>query len=261
MPARADLRSRLMATFKVEAEEHLLAIGGHLLALEQRLPPDRLAQTVEAAFRAMHTLKGAARSVGLTDMERRCQQAESLLSRLKKGELPLAREVLQQLREATQALDRLLAAAAGGDAGGPRPDSDRGPQADAPEPHPDGGAGFDLSASPETSVAARSEPHRPPPPPPEPGHGTPAAPAAPAAPGAGTSIRLDTARLDALLLRAEDLLVPKLALARRRRDAPGRWPRRSRAAARTSRPPRVAAMAWRRRSGAPRRKLAPCCGA
>src|SRR5260370_2388427 len=156
MPGRADLRSRLMATFKAEAGEHLQAIGGHLLALEPGLPPDQLGATVEAAFRAMHTLKGAARSVGLTDMERRCQQIESLLSRMKKGELLLTREVLQQLREAAAALDRLLGAAAGADAGGAEPHPGSGTPSGAPAP-PNALA----TASAATPLAAGGEPRLP----------------------------------------------------------------------------------------------------
>jgi two-component system, chemotaxis family, sensor kinase CheA len=212
MPARADLRARLMATFKVEAEEHLQAIGGHLLALERGLPPDQLGETVEAAFRAVHTLKGAARSVGLTEMERRCQAVESLFSRAKKGELPLTHEVLQQLREAAQALDRLLGEAAAADAGGPRPHPDRGAASDLPDLHPDRGTPSDVPAPADASSTGGGEPRRPAP------HRA-SAPAAPPAPAAAATIRLDTASLDALLLRAEDLLVPKLALAQRVREA------------------------------------------
>lgn len=34
-----DLRTRLMATFRVEAEEHLQALGTNLMALERGVPP------------------------------------------------------------------------------------------------------------------------------------------------------------------------------------------------------------------------------
>jgi two-component system chemotaxis sensor kinase CheA len=232
MPGRADLRSRLMATFAAEAEEHLQAIGGHLVALEQGLPAERLGEAVEAAFRAVHTLKGAARSVGLGEMESLCQQAESTFSRVKKGEVLLTREVLQQLREATAALGRLLGVATAGDGGAARPD-------------PDGGAPASLPAAADAPPAAAAAPPAAAAAPPaardlaDPAAATPAArdlpaPAAaggeprrppphqargPAAPAAATSIRLDTERLDALLLRAEDLLAPKLAIGQRVREA------------------------------------------
>ena len=61
MPRRdAELKARLLATFQVEADEHLVALRRHLLALADGAGPE----LVETAFRDMHTLKGAARSVG-----------------------------------------------------------------------------------------------------------------------------------------------------------------------------------------------------
>ena len=36
---QADLQSRLMATFRVEAEEHLHTVADRLLALDRGLPP------------------------------------------------------------------------------------------------------------------------------------------------------------------------------------------------------------------------------
>jgi len=68
-----DLRERLMATFRPEAEEHLGVIGNHLVALERGLPSEAAAQALETVFRATHTLKGAARSVGLEEVERLCR--------------------------------------------------------------------------------------------------------------------------------------------------------------------------------------------
>ena len=77
MPRRdAELKARLLATFQIEADEHLVALRRHLLALAGGGGPD----LVEATFRDMHTLKGAARSVGLRDVERVCAYCETVLS-------------------------------------------------------------------------------------------------------------------------------------------------------------------------------------
>ena len=68
-----DIKARLLATFRGEAEEHLQAITAHLLARSRVWPPAQARGVVEAAFREIHTLKGAARSVSLTDVEALCQ--------------------------------------------------------------------------------------------------------------------------------------------------------------------------------------------
>jgi two-component system chemotaxis sensor kinase CheA len=59
-----DLKTRLWATFRVEAQEHLQVITANLLALERDRAQTEVSSVVEATFREVHTLKGAARSVG-----------------------------------------------------------------------------------------------------------------------------------------------------------------------------------------------------
>jgi len=100
---------RLMATFRQEAEEHLRFLSGSLNTLEQGLPAAAHDSAVEAAFRATHTLKGAARSVGLADVESRCQDLESDLSGVKHGRLSLTPEMLGRLRHGMDDVARLLA--------------------------------------------------------------------------------------------------------------------------------------------------------
>ena len=68
----------------VEADEHLAALREHLLELAGAPAEDAATRRslVETTFREMHTLKGAARSVGLRDVERVCASCEALLSAL-----------------------------------------------------------------------------------------------------------------------------------------------------------------------------------
>ncbi|MBI4242148.1 MAG: Hpt domain-containing protein [Candidatus Rokubacteria bacterium] len=79
----------MLATFRVEAEEHLQAITTNLLALDRGLPPAETREVVEATFREVHTLKGAARSVSLMEVEALCQAVKSVLSRITRGDVPL----------------------------------------------------------------------------------------------------------------------------------------------------------------------------
>jgi two-component system, chemotaxis family, sensor kinase CheA len=119
-----------MATFREEAEEHLRTLSRNLTALEES-PTD--AEAIEAAFRATHTLKGAARSVGLADVESRCQGLESVLSDAKRGRLPLTPERLGGLQEGMDGVTRVLAgeAVAPREALRPKSDPTRRP---APDP-------------------------------------------------------------------------------------------------------------------------------
>jgi len=64
-----DLQAELMATFSVEAEEHLQAMNRHLLALEAGSTLEARRQLIAEIFRAAHSLKGAARAVSLPEVE------------------------------------------------------------------------------------------------------------------------------------------------------------------------------------------------
>jgi hypothetical protein len=51
-----DIKARLLAVFREEAQEHLQVITTNLLALERELPPAETHQVAEATFREVHTL-------------------------------------------------------------------------------------------------------------------------------------------------------------------------------------------------------------
>jgi two-component system chemotaxis sensor kinase CheA len=189
-----DIKARLMATFRVEAEEHLQALTANLLALERGVPPPEVQAMLEATFREMHTLKGAARSVGLMEVEAVCQACESLLSRLSRGQLKLTREVLRRLQEAVDSTGRLVA---GGEPVVLRNDLIRRLNRAAADP----GAAEQPIAAPTAAPPAAAGP-------------VPQTVAPPV-----ETLRVATAKLDALSLQAEDLLVPKLAAGERAHEA------------------------------------------
>ncbi len=186
-----ELRARLLATFRAEAEEHLQAITKNLLALEGGLSGVDSGRVLEETFREVHTLKGAARSVSLTEVESVCQACESVLNRITRGGAALSRQVLDRLHSAMQGVTRLLAEGPGAVAAG------------------DLVVGLaDLAGTPAAKPAA---PIAKPPPSLE----------RPAAPAAATpdTLRVATGKLDALLLLAEELVSPKLAAGERVREA------------------------------------------
>jgi two-component system, chemotaxis family, sensor kinase CheA len=215
---REELKRRLLATFQGEAREHLEAIQAELDALtSDRTSPDA-PKRMEDLFRAVHTLKGAARSVGFGDVESVCHRSESLLRDMVKGQVHLTDALLRVLREVADGLGGLIS----GTTPSGRVDSilkalDRATSpgstpAEPPAPQP----------APTPKVEAVRAPVKPPEPaPPVPPPSPPVAPA-PAAPMAATesdNIRVEVKRLDRLVVLAEELLASKMALAERSRQA------------------------------------------
>lgn len=179
-----NIKERLLAIFRVEAEEHLHTLTTNLLALEQGVPPEQAREVIEASFREAHTLKGAARSVSLMDVEAVCQAMESILSRITQGRLAPTPPILDRLQEAVDGVARLLA------------------------------GGADSTAAPDLirclEEAANEAGVREQRPTSSPQLLTPVQPV--------DTIRLSTAKLDALLVQTENLLVPKLAAEERVRE-------------------------------------------
>jgi two-component system chemotaxis sensor kinase CheA len=184
--ARDDIKERLLATFRLEAEEHLQTLTGSLLALEQDPAGPGAQHVVEATFRAMHTLKGAARSVGLTDVERLCQACELVLSGVARGST-LTREMVERLQQAVAGIAGLLAGEL------------------------DGGAADELAGRVEAAGGDAPQPSAAPRP-------RPSAPEASRDPAPAGTIRIDAAKLDALLLQGEELLGAKLAIEERTKE-------------------------------------------
>ncbi len=104
-----EIRARLEAMFRVEAAEHLELLAANLLELSERPDAERARALVEETFREMHTLKGAARSVGRRDVEGVCQACETLLSSLRGGGTPPGPDATASLDEAVRAIGRLVA--------------------------------------------------------------------------------------------------------------------------------------------------------
>src|SRR3972149_2227929 len=105
-----DFLKRLLATFAVEAEEHLTAISDGLLGLEKAPAANEQRDLVENVFREAHSLKGAARSVNLTAIETICQPLESVFAALKGGKIATSPPLFDLLHETVGALRKLMAA-------------------------------------------------------------------------------------------------------------------------------------------------------
>lgn len=202
-----EFLKRLRATFRVEAQEHLRAISAGLMELEKTIVPELRAQVIETVFREAHSLKGAAGSVSLKTIESVCQPVESIFAALKRQELSPGPELYEALHQATDTIERLVL--------GTEEESSPPVQARARElirklagisrkTAPTGGpretppaAGGNSTTLPAAGIQAepRPQPDKP-------------------SMSAGT-VRIPAARLDPLLLQAEEMISVKMAGGRR----------------------------------------------
>ncbi|MBF0294728.1 MAG: response regulator [Magnetococcales bacterium] len=96
----ADLQRELLAVFRIELDEKLQSLTDLLLRLEKGPPAPEREGILEEIFRAAHSIKGAARGVGLTEIADLSHRMESLFAALKK----------HPQHPATEAMDAALAA-------------------------------------------------------------------------------------------------------------------------------------------------------
>jgi two-component system chemotaxis sensor kinase CheA len=214
-----ELEKRLQATFRVEAEGHLLAINAELDALAADAGPADQQARLEVLFRTVHTLKGAARSVGLSTIEALCQRCEAVLSDVTKRRMEASPALFTVLRDVADGLAVLLTNALPSE----RLDAILAALDDlSPGAH---GLPPVMPARPVamTPVVAPAAPPVMPPPAksaPAPEASVAVAPAIIAAePVANESIRIEVSRLDRLVSLTEDLLIPKLVAGERMRLA------------------------------------------
>lgn len=81
-----QFRRRLLATFQVEAEDHIKGILAGLSAIESALDEGPLPSPalIEPVFRQFHSLKGASQAIGFDNVGKICQASENILSTWKK---------------------------------------------------------------------------------------------------------------------------------------------------------------------------------
>ncbi|MBI4083563.1 MAG: response regulator [Candidatus Lambdaproteobacteria bacterium] len=102
--AQESLHDRLIRTFLAELEERVRAFSAELLALEKEGGTEARAKLVASLFRGAHSLKGAARSVGLAPLENLCHQVESVLAAVRDRQLDATRELMDTLFAALDAI-------------------------------------------------------------------------------------------------------------------------------------------------------------
>jgi len=197
-----EFLKKLLATFRVEADEHLKTMSSCLLELEKAPPGAHRAELVEMIFREAHSLKGAARAVNISDIESVCQSLETVFAGMKGG-AEASEQLLDLLHQVLEALDRVLA---------PKPLDTGAPvlatlirrlesAMKAPQPRRAEALSPPLSIEPaEVAAPIAAEP-------------------LPAARGtASETVRISGAKLDEVMRQAEELLAARLAAGERARE-------------------------------------------
>lgn len=105
----AEFLRKLHEAFEMEADEHFAVISKTLAEIEHLGPVD-LPAGVERIFREMHSLKGAARAVGRSDIEALCQVMEGLFALWKRNPATITAEQCATSADALDVLDELLRA-------------------------------------------------------------------------------------------------------------------------------------------------------
>ena len=80
MDHREELRREMLGTFHAELDEHLATASRVLLALEEKPGADETKQLVIEVLRVAHSLKGVARVVDVSDIERIFHAMEDILT-------------------------------------------------------------------------------------------------------------------------------------------------------------------------------------
>ena len=93
--------NEILREFLLETHENLAQLDLDLVTLEKE---PKEGDTLHRVFRTLHTVKGTAGFLGLKNLHHVAHHAESLLSRLREGELTFNRAIADALLAAVDAI-------------------------------------------------------------------------------------------------------------------------------------------------------------
>ena len=109
MDKDTEFRRRLISTFKAEAQEHISTIMAGVIELERMPPVEVQMEIVETVFREAHSLKGAARAVGIPEIESLCQALEGVFSQWKMRRINQSRDLFDVICAAMDTVRSIVA--------------------------------------------------------------------------------------------------------------------------------------------------------
>jgi len=102
---REALVKQLIGVFLSELTEHVRSLNRDLLALEAGVPEAERPEILRSLLRSAHSLKGAARAVGVAPIEKLCHGLEELFTQAESGRRALDNEIFAMLFAGVDALD------------------------------------------------------------------------------------------------------------------------------------------------------------
>jgi len=107
MTPDSEFLKRLLKTFAIEAKEHIDTLTEGLLELNKDHSKSDDRELIESLFRETHSLKGAARSVNIVEIEELCKAMEEVFNFYKKETKPFRVELVDGMLEGCDLLSKL----------------------------------------------------------------------------------------------------------------------------------------------------------
>lgn len=103
-----DLKKTLLNIFKQEASERLLSMSNCIIAVESKGPGESSSDILKVIYREAHSIKGAARSIGLVGIETLFQNIESVFYDMINGKIIASTGLFDLLIEITKELRAIV---------------------------------------------------------------------------------------------------------------------------------------------------------
>ncbi len=108
MDKQQEFKQKILATFRIEAQENIRSMSSYLLELEKQTNKKGREQLFESLYRSAHSLKGASRAVDFHDVESLCHSFEDVMIAVKTGEINFDAPVFDVLYATVDLLEVLL---------------------------------------------------------------------------------------------------------------------------------------------------------
>jgi len=102
------LMQSLLSTFRAEAIEHVETLNQSLLSMERTVNDAECKTQLQTAFRAAHSLKGAARAVSIHDIEHIAHAMETVLQQARDGALEMTVDICDLLYDSLDGIQGVL---------------------------------------------------------------------------------------------------------------------------------------------------------
>lgn len=102
-----ELMQELLQSFRDESVDHLETLNQSIMALERHEEGSDESMLIQEAFRAAHSLKGAARAVSMSEIEQLAHVVEDVLKAVRDGDLTLTPYICDRLYDALDTIQML----------------------------------------------------------------------------------------------------------------------------------------------------------